>query len=243
MDESMLLNGVLSSVLGGGRRKKSKGALRYLTGGGRGSFFTNPTTLLTAAGLAWGIYETMQNSGTVGGAPHGSAGAGGAMGAAGLGTVGSVSSSGFTGSTSPSAPLPPLPNIGGQSAGGQSAGISTDAMRIVRLAISAANADGSVNDAERTAILDQARTAGVADVVEAEMRQPRPLAEIVSGVNDAGQRATLYVLAFSMVRGDEQPTGAERIYLAQLANLLSLDPATAQQLEQKAASRIETASS
>jgi uncharacterized membrane protein YebE (DUF533 family) len=234
MDESMLLNGVLSSVLGGGGRKKSRRALRYLTGGGRGSFFTNPTTLLTAAGLAWGIYETMQNSGTVGGAPQGSAGAGGVMGGAGLGTVGSVSSSGFTGSTSSSAPLPPLPNTGGQSAG-----MSTDAMRIVRLAISAANADGSVSDAERAAILGQARTAGVADVVEAEMQQPRPLADIVAGVNDAGQRATLYVLAFSMVRGDEQPTGAERIYLAQLANLLSLDPATAQQLEQKAASRIE----
>jgi len=41
------------------------------------------------------------------------------------------------------------------------------------------------------------------------------------------------------VRGDEQPTGAERIYLAQLANLLGLDVATVQELEQKAASRID----
>jgi uncharacterized membrane protein YebE (DUF533 family) len=79
----------------------------------------------------------------------------------------------------------------------------------------------------------------VGDIVEAEMQQPRPLAEIVSGISDTAQRATMYVLAFSMVRGDEQPTGAERIYLAQLANLLRIDPATVQQLEQNAASRID----
>jgi uncharacterized membrane protein YebE (DUF533 family) len=109
----------------------------------------------------------------------------------------------------------------------------------VRLAISAANADGSVSDTERAAILDQAQTAGVGDIVEAEMRQPRPLAEIVAGVTDTSQRATLYVLAYSMTRGDEQPSGAERIYLAQLANLLGIDAGIVQELEQKAASRIE----
>ena len=117
--------------------------------------------------------------------------------------------------------------------------MSPEALRIVRLAISAANADGSVSDAERAAILDQAKTAGVGDIVQAEMQQPRPLAEIVSGVSDAGQRATMYVLAYSIARGDEQPGGAERIYLAQLANLLGLDAGTVQQLEQKAAGRID----
>jgi uncharacterized membrane protein YebE (DUF533 family) len=109
----------------------------------------------------------------------------------------------------------------------------------VRLAISSANADGSISDVERVAILDQAKTAGVGDLVEAELRQPRPLAEIVSGVSDTAHRATLYVLAYSMVRGDEQPSGAERIYLAQLANLLGIDAQTMQQLEQNAASRID----
>src|SRR5262245_35733019 len=59
MDESILFNGVLRSLLGG-RRRRSHRALRYLTGG-TGSFWTNPTTLLTAAGVAWGIYETMQS--------------------------------------------------------------------------------------------------------------------------------------------------------------------------------------
>ena len=117
--------------------------------------------------------------------------------------------------------------------------ISPEALRIVRLAISAAHADGSVSDTERAAILDQAKTAGVSGVVDVEMQQPRPLAEVVAGVSDAAQRATMYVLAYSMVRGDEQPSGAERIYLAQLANLLGIDVATVQELEQKAASRID----
>ena len=212
MDESALLNGVLSAVLGGrGHRRRSRRALNYLTGGHRGSFWTNPSTLLTAAGMAWGIYETMQQSG-------------------GIGSMGSVGSGGSAG----------LSSAGSQGSGSTgSPHVSPEALRIVRLAISAAYADGSVSDTERAAILDQAKTAGVGEIVEVEMQRPRPLAEIVSGVNDAAQRATLYVLAYTMVRGDEQPTGAERIYLAQLANLLGLDVATVQELEQKAASRID----
>lgn len=215
MDESVLLNGVLRAVLGGrGRRRRSRRALNYLTGGGRGSFWTNPATLLTAAGVAWGIYETMQNS-----SGGGSEGSGGSISSEGSSSAGSQSSG----------------SVGSQTAGA----VSSEALRIVRLAVSAAYADGSVSDAERSAILDQAKTAGVADIVEAEMQQPRPLAEIVSGVSDSAQRATMYVLAYSIVRGDEQPSGAERIYLAQLANLLGLDVATVQELEQKAASRID----
>lgn len=222
MDESALLNGVLSAVLGGRRRRRSRRAINYLTGGRRGSFWTNPSTLLTAAGVAWGIYETMQQSGALG-----SMGSGGSVSSGGLSSGGSTGSQG-------------LDSQGSGSARSQTSGsVSPEALRIVRLAISAAFADGSVSDTERAAILDQAKTAGVDEIVDAEMRQPRPLAEIVSGVDDAAQRATMYVLAYSMVRGDEQPTGAERIYLAQLANLLGLDVATVQELEHKAAHRID----
>ena len=210
MDESALLNGVLSAVLGGrSHRRRSNRALNYLTGGHRGSFWKNPSTLLTAAGVAWGIYETMQQSGGIG-----SVGS--------VGSVGSAGSQGFGSAGSPTA-----------------TNISPEALRIVRLAISAAYADGSVSDTERAAILDQAKTAGVSGIVDAEMQQPRPLAEVVAGVSDSAQRATMYVLAYSIVRGDEQPSGAERIYLAQLANLLGVDVATVQELEQKAASRID----
>src|SRR6185503_1852045 len=89
------------------------------------------------------------------------------------------------------------------------------------------------------AILDQARIAGVDRIVEQELMQPRPLAEIVAGVTDDTHRATLYVLAFGILRGDEQPSGAERIYLAKLAYLLGLDPKAVQQLEENAGKRID----
>lgn len=220
MDESILFNGVLRSLLGG-RRRRSHRALRYLTGGA-GSLLTNPTTLLTAAGVAWGIYETLQGS-------QGSQGSGAAAAAGGAG----LSSTNVSPTpASSSTPLPPVPSAA-------AANVSPDTMRMLRLAISAAGADGIVSDAERTAIIEQARKAGVGELVEAEINQPRPLREIVAGVTDANERATLYVLAFSVLRGDEQPSGAERIYLAQLANLLGLEPAEADRLEKSAAASID----
>ena len=226
MDESILFNGVLRSLLGG-RRRRSHRALRYLTRGTgsiAGSLLSNPATLLTAAGVAWGIYETMQGS-------QGSAGSTGSAGAT-AGAAGLSSSNVSPPAASSSAPLPPLPSLA-------AANVSPDTMRMLRLAISAAGADGIVSDDERSAIVEQARKAGVGDLVETELTQPRPLREIVAGVTDPNERATLYVLAFSVLRGDEQPSGAERIYLAQLANLLGLDPAEADRIEKNAAASID----
>ena len=47
------------------------------------------------------------------------------------------------------------------------------------------------------------------------------------------------MLAFTILRADEQVTGAERIYLAQLAHLLKLDAETAQALERDTGDRID----
>jgi uncharacterized membrane protein YebE (DUF533 family) len=117
----------------------------------------------------------------------------------------------------------------------------SDATRMVRLALSAAQADGALGPEERTTVLARAQEAGLADLVERELQQPRPLVDIVAGVTEPAQRATLYSLAFAVVRADEQVGGAERIYLAQLANLLGLDPAAVQQLEGAAAKKIDAA--
>jgi uncharacterized membrane protein YebE (DUF533 family) len=223
MDPGFLINGVLRSVMGG-RRKQSRKAMRYLTGR-HGSFLSNPATLLTAAGVAWGIYETMKGQGASGTmSPAGSPGPDEGASA----PPRPVPASG----TSPTS-VPPLPN------GAQPPRADDDATRMVRLAVSAAHADGAMNERERAAILQQAAEAGVAEAIEQELRQPTPLAQIVSGVGDPAERATLYVLAFTIIRADEQVTGAERIYLAQLAHHLGLDAATVQQLERDAGERIE----
>jgi uncharacterized membrane protein YebE (DUF533 family) len=201
-----LVESVLRGVLGG-RRKRSNKALRYLTGS-RGGSLVNANTLLTAAGVAWGIFETMQQP-----AP----------------TVAAPAPSGY--SPAGAEGLPPLPNLRA----------TDDATRMARLAVSAANADGALSEQERASILQHA---GVAtDLVAEELDQRRPLAEIVAGVTDAAQRATLYVLAFTVIKADEQVSGAERIYLAQLAHLLGLDPATVQALEKDATARIAAAGS
>ena len=209
MNPEFLINGVLSSVLGGGR-KRSRGALRYLTG--NQGFWTRPATLLTAAGVAWGIYETLQQRGDQSTAVDGEVPASPAAG----------------GGNVPPLPGQPVP-----------ANEDRDALRLVQLAISAANADGVMSEKERAAVVQQAQAAGVGDIVQRELNHPRQLTEIVSGLADPAQRATLYVLAFTVLRADEQVTGAERIYLAQLAHLLSLDPATVQKLEKDAGERID----
>lgn len=214
MDPDFLVRGVLGSVLGGRGRKRSRRALRYLTGR-HGSFWTHPTTLLTGLGLAWGVYDTMA------GPDQGPRGAASPVGSPGA----SVGSTG--------APVPPLPDLSAPE------GVDADALRLVRLAVSAANADGVMNEQERAAVLQQAQAAGVRDIVERELQQRRPLAEIVGGVADPAQRATLYVLAFTVLRADEQVNGAERIYLAQLAHLLGLDPPTVERLERDTGERID----
>ena len=254
MNPEFLVDGVLRSVLGG-RRKRSGRALRYLTrdlargagqvarGAGRvaggvnrssGGFFTRPSTLLGALGLAWGIFETLQQNQSQ---PSGSTGT---VGGEGNWTPGPTAPGGAP--VQNAAPAqetvvpPPLPNVAATPA---PVNVPADAMRMLRLAISAAHADGPMNEHERAAILLQAKQAGIEAVFGPEMTQPRPLAEIVSGVTDPGERATLYVLAYTVLRADEQVTGAERIYLAQLANLLGLDAPTVAKLETDTGERID----
>lgn len=251
MNPEDLVGGVLRSVLLG-RSKRSGRALRYLTrdlargtghlarGAGRfagsvsrggDSFWTRPSTLLGAVGVAWGIFETLQ---------QGQAGA-------------AAASSGASPATTPAAAAatppsregvtvpPPIPTGSPVDAPGPKPAqpVSPDALRLMRLAVSAAHADGPMNEQERAAILLQAKNAGIDAVFGPEIEQPRPLAEIVSGVTDPAERATLYVMAYTVLRADEQVTGAERIYLAQLANLLGLDAATVAKLETDTGQRID----
>jgi tellurite resistance protein len=219
LNTDFLIDGVLSSVLGG-RRQRSRRALHYLRGGGS-SLLSSPTALLTAAGLAWGIVEMLQDQGGPAEPALGGPGAGPGGGAP----------------PASASTLPPLPVMGAPAAAATRP--MDDAQRVVQLGVSAAYADGALSNEERTAVLQQARAAGVGDIVEEELERRRPLAEIVAGVTEPAQRATLYVLAFTIVRADERVSGADRIFLAQLAHLLGLDPPTVTRLEEDAARRID----
>src|SRR5262245_32300655 len=123
MNPEDLVGGVLRSVLGG-RGKRSGRAMRYLTrdltrgvghvvrdtsrlardvNRGSGGFFTRPSTLLGAVGLAWGIFESLQGT-PAGGQTQQNQWAGG-----------SAPAAGTTGDTPPPIPTatasPPIPNV------------------------------------------------------------------------------------------------------------------------------------
>jgi uncharacterized membrane protein YebE (DUF533 family) len=244
MHTGNLVNMVLRSVLGG-RQKRGRRARSYLTG--RGSFWSNPSTIMTAAGVAWGLFETMQQqpggpasppASVPGSAPAPPPHTGASTPAAQASGVADVASRSDATNQRPVVRPANGPHPADEPADEPDA-VDADAMRIVRLAVSAAFADGVVNEHERAAILQQARDAGVAEVVEAELQARRPLREIVAGVTEQTHRVTLYVLAFTILRADEQLSGAERIYLAQLAHLLGLDPQEVQALEKDVGERID----
>ncbi len=219
----MNIENLIGSVVRGaltGKKKKRRGATRYLSGGS-GSFL-NASTLLAVAGVAWGVYETMTKKESVHAGPGPQGQPQPAWPPPGAGT-----------GAAPVTPVPPLPVTGPD--------VPPDVVRLVRLVISAARADGSLSGDEQQAILEHARAVGAEGIVARELQSSFTLAQIVAGVTEPRQREELYTLAFAIVRGDEQVTGGERIYLAQLASQLGLDPAATARLEQQAAAQIDTA--
>jgi uncharacterized membrane protein YebE (DUF533 family) len=211
VDTSQLLSLFLKGAIGSKGRKRGRKAAKFL-GGRKG--FLSASTVLGAAGVAWGIYETMQNQQTpaASGWPPAGAGAGGSQ-------------------ASHTVVPPPLP-------GGERT-VPDEMLRVVRLAVSAARADGTLLPAERALILSHARDAGVEAVVEIELASPRPLSEIVGGIADEQRKRDLYTLAFTIVRADESVSGGERVYLAQLAHQLGLAPQTVAELETQTAATID----
>jgi uncharacterized membrane protein YebE (DUF533 family) len=225
VDNSQILSIFLRGALGSRGRKRARRAVNFLSGK-RG--FLTASTVLSAAGVAWGIYDSLQKPSA--------ASAAGAADAAGV----------------PSQPghavPPPIPGGPAAIAGPASPeapaapdyrGLPMEVLRVVRLAVSAARADGTLLPAERALILSHAREAGVETVVEDELAAAHPLSDIVRGVTDDQSKRDLYVLAFTIVRADESVTGAERVYLAQLAHQLGLDAATTAKLEQETATQID----
>jgi uncharacterized membrane protein YebE (DUF533 family) len=209
LDAEDILNGLVRGALGG-RKKSWKRTSRAVHGSG----LINAKTLLAAAGVAWGLYETWQGQ-QAQGAP--------------------ASAPPTAGPVAPPLPLPgataPAPPAEG--------GLPAPVLQLMRLMISAARADGEIGPAERERILAEAREVGAESLVRREIESPRPLGEVVAGVTDPQFKEQLYTLAFTIVRADESVTGGERIYLAQLANRLGLDAPAVARLEGEAAARID----
>jgi uncharacterized membrane protein YebE (DUF533 family) len=207
LDAEDIINGIVRGALSG--RKKSWTRTSRAV---RGSGLVNAKTLLAAAGVAWGLFETWQGQQAA--------------------TAG--------GSTAP-ASGPPVPVAPAASAAleADEAGVPAPLARLLRIMISAARADGELGPAEREHILKEAREVGAEALVQQELEAPRPLGELVAGVSDPELQQQLYTLAFVIVRADENVTGGERIYLAQLANRLGLDSASVARLESEAAARID----
>ncbi len=228
--ENLIGTMITGTLLGGA--KESSGAGRFLTGG-RGSFLS-ASTLLTLGGLAWGVAETVQQQQAASTPPAG---------APPLPTTASMQAGvpplpGAAPTGVPPAGLatpPPLPGT----AAAQPVAIPAGAERMVRLMISAARADGELSDVERQTILDHARAAGVEGLVAAEIDRATPLADAVAGVTDEKQREDLYVLAYAIVRADETISGAERIFLVQLAAQMGLDDGTVDRLERETGASID----
>jgi uncharacterized membrane protein YebE (DUF533 family) len=210
VDTTELLSVFVRGAIGSRGRKRARRAANFLSGK-RG--FLTAGSLLGAAGVAWGIYDSLHASST---------------------TVPGTGASGAIGAAQP----PPIPTFTpGQ--GAEEHGFPPDVLRVVRLAVSAARSDGVLLAAERALILGHARDAGVERLVDDELASPRPLAELVSGLTDNQHKRELYVIAFTIVRADETVSGAERIYLAQLAHQLGIAPSAVAELEQETAARID----
>jgi uncharacterized membrane protein YebE (DUF533 family) len=229
LDVEQLLGSVINGALGG-KKKKHRGVTRFLTGGK--SSFLNASTLLALGGLAWGVYETM-SQGSGGPGPTGPA-------------------SGAPPVPSPAAPAspvvpPPLPNaartvvpppLPSQPAAASSLAVAPEVLRVIRLTLSAARADGTLTPNERDAILAQARSVGAEALIAQELDAPRGLDEIVGTAPGGKAAEDLYTLAFAIVRADEQVLPNEREYLATLADRLGLAADTITRLEAQAAERI-----
>jgi uncharacterized membrane protein YebE (DUF533 family) len=213
LDAEDVLNGLIRGALSG-RRKPSRHTRHAI---GQGSI-VNARTLLAAAGVAWGLFETWQQQQAAGTAAAGS------------------------GQARPVAPPPPLPRPAVPATAPADDGtLPPSILQLMRLMISAARADGEIGAEERERILAEAREVGASAEVERELAVPRPVAEIVAGADDPGLKEQLYALAFTIVRADEAVTGGERIYLAQLAHRLALDAAAVARLESEVTARIDAA--
>lgn len=97
------------------------------------------------------------------------------------------------------------------------------AVRLIRIMVAAAHADGSMDTEEERAVLERMRGAELSQEEKLfmlnELHQPRSLEELTAGITDPSVAKTMYMLAVATITID---TEKERAWLNELADLLGI---------------------
>ncbi len=210
-----LLGKVLSEVMGAGSSKKKKGGNSLL------SSLTSGAGLMTAIGLGIGAYEVLKEKKqsqppAPGYAPPP------------LPPTPSNTPA-WGGRTMP--PPPPLSAFPANPPPPAAATIPQEnsedlAIRLIRVMIAAAHADGTLDEEEEKAILDRLRNADLSQeermFILDELHRPKTIAELTAGIADPSIAKTMYMLAVNAIAIDSP---GERAWLDSLAASLSLSKA------------------
>ncbi len=212
-----LLGKIVQETLGGGssgRKNKGGGMLDSLASG---------QGLMTVLGLGIGAYEILKGQGDTPPAPP-----------QGQAPPSIPAGSGKQSSAPPPPPVPggtqsvPPPPPVSPAAGDQAeADIQGQefALRLIRVMIAAAHADGHLDAAEEKAILDRLQGAEMDSeekmFVVQELHQPKDVAELTAGIHDPAKAQMIYAMAVAAIEVD---TEAERAWLDELGTGLGLSP-------------------
>ncbi len=225
-DAEKLLGKVLHEVMGSSSSHKKKKHSSSLLGS-----LTSGAGLMTAIGLGIGAYEVLKEKKPTAPPPS----------VPGYGSQPPPAAPAWGGAATMPPPPPPPPQAAPRpsppiaSPTPISAGSSQElAIRLIRVMIAAAHADGSLDETEEKAILTRLRATDLSQeermFILDELHQPKGLDELTSGITDPSIAKTMYMLAASTVAIDS-PT--ERAWLDDLATRLSLSKAVQEFIEEQ----------
>lgn len=221
---------MLGGLGGGGRGGRGRG-------GGLGSGLGGKAGLAALGYLAYRAYQNNQQAPERGGqrAEEARGGGGGPLG----GLLNSITGGGQTGRTAGSGAslserignvLNPRQD---EPAPEDSSVSDNEALLLIRAMIAAANSDGQISPEERARIIAKLDEAGADDddhrVIEKELRNPRPLDELLREVHDQETAQQFYLASRAAVEGTND---VQKSYLSFLRQRLNLPEADVAEIEQ-----------
>lgn len=222
-DAEKLLGKMLHEVMGSShsRKKKKSSLLQGLTSG---------AGLMTAIGLGIGAYEILKEKkappppGPAYGAPPPPPP-----------PPSAAPNWGNPAPSPPAAPPPaPMPAAAPPPAAEASPAAQDLALRLIRVMIAAAHADGTLDEEEEKAILTRLKTVELSSEERLffldELHQPKSIDELTADITDPTIAKTLYMVAVTAIAIDSP---GERAWLDQLAAALALSKAVQQFIEEE----------